>query len=51
MLYTCNLYNIAHQLYLNLKNFYIVKNYVQRVTSVFCDYISNINTFISSTLI
>ena len=31
MLYTCNLYNIAHQLYLNLKKFYIVKNYVQRV--------------------
>lgn len=42
MLYTCNIYYIAHQLYLNLKIFYIVKYYVQRVTSVFCEGISNI---------
>ena len=46
MLYTCNLYNIAHQLYLNLKKFYLIKNYVQRVTSVFYEAMSDIQIYL-----
>lgn len=36
-------YTILHTNYISIKkNFYIVKYYVQRVTSVFCEGISNI---------